>query len=70
MIPAENEHMELGELTPGRVFIGSKLTVPGGMAVVWILNLMGNRSVSLIYGPDLLVSLCELSTREDWTHNF
>jgi len=52
------------------IFNGSRLTVPDGMAVVWILKLLGNRSVSRVYGPDLLLSMCELSTREGWKHYF
>lgn len=53
-----------------KIFNNSKLTVPDGMAVVWILKLGGNRSVSRVYGPDLLLSLCELSSLEGWKHYF
>lgn len=52
------------------IFNKSRLTVPDGMAVVWILKLRGNRSVNRVYGPDLLLSMCELSAREGWKHYF
>ncbi|MCD4802646.1 MAG: WecB/TagA/CpsF family glycosyltransferase [Anaerolineales bacterium] len=52
------------------IFNKSGLTTPDGMAVVWILKMKGNKTVSRVYGPDLLLSLCELSNKEGWKHYF
>jgi len=52
------------------IFNNSGLTTPDGMAVVWILKLKGNKTVSRVYGPDLLLSLCELSNKTGWKHFF
>ena len=52
------------------IFNKSGLTTPDGMAVVWIMKLKGNKTVSRVYGPDLLLSLCELSNKSGWKHFF
>jgi len=52
------------------IFNKSGLTTPDGMAVVWILKMKGNKTVSRVYGPDLLLSLCELSITTGWKHYF
>jgi exopolysaccharide biosynthesis polyprenyl glycosylphosphotransferase len=39
------------ELRP--IFNASGMTTPDGMAVVWLLRLMGEKQVSRVYGPDL-----------------
>ena len=51
-------------------FNNSSLTVPDGMGVVWILKLKGNQSVGRVYGPDLLLNLCEMSIQAGWKHYF
>jgi len=52
------------------IFNKSGMTTPDGMAVVWILKIKGNKTVSRVYGPDLLLSLCELSNETGWKHFF
>ena len=53
-----------------RIFNRSGLTTPDGMSVVWILKLRGNKFVSRVYGPDLLLSLCKRSESIGWSHYF
>lgn len=37
----------------------SGLTVPDGMPMVWLSHLAGRREVERVYGPDLMLALCE-----------
>jgi N-acetylglucosaminyldiphosphoundecaprenol N-acetyl-beta-D-mannosaminyltransferase len=37
----------------------SGLATPDGMGVVWLLKAKGYRAVSRVYGPDLMLALCE-----------
>ena len=53
-----------------KIFNRSGLTTPDGMSVVWILKLRGNKSVSRVYGPDLLLSLCKRSESLGWSQYF
>ncbi len=41
------------------------LATPDGMGIVWLLKAKGYRAVSRVYGPDLMLALCEdgLATR-------
>jgi len=52
------------------IFNRSGLTTPDGMAVVWILRFRGYKTVSRVYGPDLLLSMCELAEKEGWNNYF
>ncbi len=56
------------ELLPA--FNNSALNTPDGMAVVWLLKLMGHKEVGRVYGPDLLLSLCEQSLTTGYRHFF
>lgn len=51
-----------------KVFNASGLTTPDGMAIVWILKLLGYRAVSRVYGPDLLEAACQESISKGWKH--
>lgn len=53
-----------------RIFNASGLTTPDGMGVVWLLRLMGHGRVSRVYGPDLLLAVCELSLQRGYRHFF
>jgi N-acetylglucosaminyldiphosphoundecaprenol N-acetyl-beta-D-mannosaminyltransferase len=53
-----------------RIFNSSGLTTPDGMAIVWILELLGHKQVSRVYGPDLLLAVCEKSLETGWRHFF
>lgn len=39
------------------------LATPDGMPLVWLGRLKSNLEVTRVYGPDLMLSLCELSAR-------
>src|SRR5215212_1366032 len=53
-----------------RVFNASGLTTPDGMPLVWLSWLHGFRQVRRVYGPDLMLALCERSVREGYRHYF
>lgn len=46
----------------------SGLTVSDGMPLVWLGRLKGFSKMSRIYGPDLMLKLCEVSVKEKYTH--
>lgn len=46
----------------------ASLAVPDGMPLVWIAHLMGLRHVSRVYGPDLMLSFCELAARKGYSN--
>ncbi len=51
-------------------FNNSYLNTPDGMAVVWILNLLGHKEVGRVYGPDLMNELCRVSLETGYKHFF
>jgi N-acetylglucosaminyldiphosphoundecaprenol N-acetyl-beta-D-mannosaminyltransferase len=53
-----------------RIFNRSGLTTPDGMSIVWLLKILGHKQVSRVYGPDLLLAVCERSLREGYRHFF
>jgi N-acetylglucosaminyldiphosphoundecaprenol N-acetyl-beta-D-mannosaminyltransferase len=52
------------------IFNSSGLTTPDGMAIVWLLRLAGYSHVSRVYGPDLMLEVCEQSLSYGWSHYF
>jgi N-acetylglucosaminyldiphosphoundecaprenol N-acetyl-beta-D-mannosaminyltransferase len=46
------------------------MAAPDGMALVWLLQLRGYREVSRVYGPDLMLAICENSPSKSWRHFF
>jgi N-acetylglucosaminyldiphosphoundecaprenol N-acetyl-beta-D-mannosaminyltransferase len=44
---------------------GSGLTTPDGMPLVWSARSAGVRTVSRVYGPDLMLKIAEQSARDD-----
>ena len=46
----------------------SGLTVPDGMPLVWIGKLMGYHQMGRVYGPDLMMLLCQASVAKGVTH--
>jgi len=44
------------------------LVVPDGMPLVWLSRLKGLRHVSRVYGPDLMLALCERSLDRGYRH--
>ena len=46
----------------------SFLTIPDGMPTVWVGKWQGFRGVDRVYGPDLMLEICELSITKSYTH--
>jgi len=44
------------------------MVTPDGMPIAWILRLMGYRHVDRVYGPDLMLAVCEDSLRYGYRH--
>jgi N-acetylglucosaminyldiphosphoundecaprenol N-acetyl-beta-D-mannosaminyltransferase len=51
-----------------RIFNDSGLITPDGMGIVWTLRIMGQRQVSRVYGPDLMLAMCQRSQELGWRH--
>lgn len=49
---------------------GSGLTTPDGMPMVWAGHHAGAAQMERVYGPDLMLALCERSVAEGWSHYF
>jgi N-acetylglucosaminyldiphosphoundecaprenol N-acetyl-beta-D-mannosaminyltransferase len=47
---------------------GASLTVPDGMPIVWALRSLGERIEDRVYGPDLMLKLCERSVATGLRH--
>jgi N-acetylglucosaminyldiphosphoundecaprenol N-acetyl-beta-D-mannosaminyltransferase len=52
------------------LFNASGLTTPDGMPLVWISRLQGFGHVRRVYGPDLMLTLCEHSLDKGYRHYF
>jgi N-acetylglucosaminyldiphosphoundecaprenol N-acetyl-beta-D-mannosaminyltransferase len=52
------------------LYNASGLTTPDGMAVVWWLRWHGQRQVERVYGPDLMLAVCQRSLETGWRHYF
>jgi N-acetylglucosaminyldiphosphoundecaprenol N-acetyl-beta-D-mannosaminyltransferase len=46
------------------------LVTPDGMPLVWLSRLMGFGAVERVYGPDLMLAVCELSVEKGYRHFF
>ncbi len=46
------------------------LNTPDGMPMVWMGRLQGFKEMSRVYGPDLMLRVCELSAQRGFTHFF
>ena len=51
-----------------RILNASVMTVPDGMPTVWVGRAQGYRQMSRVYGPDLMLALCERSVSAGQTH--
>jgi N-acetylglucosaminyldiphosphoundecaprenol N-acetyl-beta-D-mannosaminyltransferase len=52
------------------IYNASGMTTPDGMAVVWWLRWHGQRQVERVYGPDLVLAVCQRSLETGWRHYF
>jgi N-acetylglucosaminyldiphosphoundecaprenol N-acetyl-beta-D-mannosaminyltransferase len=48
----------------------SDLSTPDGMPLVWLAHHYGFREATRVYGPDLMLSVCEQSQRRGYRHFF
>ena len=48
----------------------SGLTTPDGMPMVWAGRWAGNRTIRRVYGPDLMLSVCERAAERGWSSYF
>ena len=53
-----------------QIYNHSGLTTPDGMAIVWLLKWYGYNDVNRVYGPDLLLAVCEQSVDCGYRHYF
>jgi len=53
-----------------RIHNQAGLVTPDGMPLVWLSRLKGHRHVDRVYGPDLMVALCERSGVRRYRHFF
>jgi len=53
-----------------RIQNASGLSTPDGMPLVWLSRLKGFRHVERVYGPDLMLALCERSAAKGYRHFF
>lgn len=44
------------------------LVTPDGMPLVWLSRLMGFHEAARVYGPDLMLAICERSIARGWRH--
>ncbi len=49
---------------------GSFMTTPDGMPLVWMGHLQGHKRMRRVYGPDLLIEMCQLSEERGYRHFF
>ena len=50
------------------IFSRALLVTPDGMPMVWMGRLQGHASIRRVYGPDLMLNLCEHSVSQGFSH--
>jgi N-acetylglucosaminyldiphosphoundecaprenol N-acetyl-beta-D-mannosaminyltransferase len=53
-----------------RIHNAAGLVTPDGMPLVWLSRLMRFRQVERVYGPDLMLTVCERSTKQGYCQFF
>lgn len=53
-----------------RIHNAAGLVTPDGMPLVWLGRATGHRTMDRVYGPDLLLALCEHSIARGYRHYF
>ncbi len=53
-----------------RILNDALLCTPDGMPMVWMGRLQGHASIARVYGPDLMLNICEHSVAAGFTHFF
>jgi N-acetylglucosaminyldiphosphoundecaprenol N-acetyl-beta-D-mannosaminyltransferase len=49
---------------------GASMATPDGMPLVWLGRSKSKRDVSRVYGPDLVLALCQFSAQRGYSHYF
>jgi N-acetylglucosaminyldiphosphoundecaprenol N-acetyl-beta-D-mannosaminyltransferase len=49
---------------------GAFLAAPDGMPLVWLGRLHGNRNMTRVYGPDLMLAVCDAGRKTGASHYF
>ncbi len=52
------------------IYNRSGLTTPDGMAIVWLMRAKGFRFVERVYGPDLMLAVCQFGIEKGYRHYF
>ncbi len=52
------------------IYSAAGLVTPDGMPMVWLSRLNGYNHIDRVYGPDLLLELCDLSVERGYRHFF
>jgi len=50
------------------IFNNALLVTPDGMPMVWMGKLRGHQSIRRVYGPDLMLNLCQHSVAQGFSH--
>lgn len=53
-----------------RILNGAWLNLPDGMPLVWMGKLLGHRAITRVYGPDLLLAVCDAGRATGVKHYF
>lgn len=53
-----------------QIYNQAGLVTPDGMPIAWITKLMGHDHVERVYGPDLMLAVCESSVGRGYRHFF
>jgi N-acetylglucosaminyldiphosphoundecaprenol N-acetyl-beta-D-mannosaminyltransferase len=53
-----------------RIHNQAGLVTPDGMPMVWMSRLAGHKHVDRVYGPDLMLAVCEVSAKRGYRHFF
>jgi N-acetylglucosaminyldiphosphoundecaprenol N-acetyl-beta-D-mannosaminyltransferase len=53
-----------------RIFNEALLSTPDGMPMVWMGRLLGHPSIRRVYGPDLVLNLCDHGRSSGFSHFF
>lgn len=53
-----------------RIHKAASMVTPDGMPLVWCGRLAGADEIDRVYGPDMMLSVCELSIEFGWRHFF
>ena len=53
-----------------RIHNSAGMVTPDGMPLVWLSRLKGHKIVNRVYGPDLMLAVCEHSLEKEYKHFF